>query len=458
MNVEEFIDKFQNVDFDFEGVNWWPLLKVQVAYQIHLKINATPNFSKVNPYQHKKCKGISIKDEIKLYWLHYQKTTACKNLVVTANHLNQPQGASNDSYNPFTAPFIHFFKKENISYLLYNVASNQQLMGYPIQLLKRKYEKKVRQAFDKNLEFQQQLKTLTTFLKTQCGQDFDLYNHLVVNIINNQVEYWVYRTILKKATFKNILLYCYYNNIMMAICRAAQSLNIKVIEYQHSQVTSNHFAYSNWSTISSKSIGFFPATIWVWRSSDAAYLKEQFFKLPALQCIVGGNLNVEMFKTENVKTESTNNTIKVLITLQGIQVPAFVMEVLSEIPNLIFYLRLHPRYPNDKEWVAQMKQQFGNQIEIEEANLLTLKELLNEVEYHLTYFSGSAIEADYFGVTNIIYGEKGYLTFQREIDAKKYLFIKNQEDLSEILTKKIKVFNDRGNSIDVEEKMIKQFS
>lgn len=108
--------------------------------------------------------------------------------------------------------------------------------------------------------------------------------------------------------------------------------------------------------------------------------------------------------------------------MQGIGIPDYVFSILDDFKEVTFYLRLHPRYNQDQDSINLIKNKYQNQIEIERANSVSLYELFSEVDYHLTCYSGSAIEAEYFNVPNIIFGQKGYLTYKNEIDSKKYFY------------------------------------
>ena len=278
----------------------------------------------------------------------------------------------------------------------------------------------------------------------QYGDDFNINFHIVHTILNTQAEYLTFSFIFKKLSVKNVLLYCYYNNTIMSVIRASNNLNIKTIEYQHSQVTSNHFAYSKWSHNINNSRDFFPSKIWVWRKEDANYLKEQFKKIKNIDFIVGGNLLLSLIQVK--KDKRIDGKIKILVTLQGIDLPEYIYGILENNSSVIFYLRLHPRYPFDKELCEQLKLKYPNEIELEKANSLNLHELFNHVDYHLTCFSGSAIEATHFNLTNIIYGDKGYLTFKNEITNGEFLFIKNLKEFEYILCNRIKAKSRVSNS------------
>lgn len=437
LNQENFIKKFENHEFFFYGINWWPLIKVQVAYQLHLKDIGIFKLNDSSKCFSEVVTKITLGDGLKFYRETFKRNKSIKNIIVTDSN-NKINFAPNSKVliNPYTDPFIDYFEKLNINYSVFDYKKENFFLGFNIKKLKKVYLERVKNQFNKNSEIKFKLKEFCDFLSQQYGKDFNLYNHLVQNIITNQAEYFTYFNILKKSDVKNILLYCYYNNTMMSIIRAANKLNIVTVEYQHSQVTSNHFAYSSWKAMQTNETNFFPSKIWTWRQSDAEYLERQFQDVKKIDYIIGGNLSLELSKkTEVIKTDSL---IKVLVTLQGTGLPDFVINCLDKYPHVVLYLRLHPRYSQDKEVCEMLKLKYKEQIEIDKANSLTLYELFSFADYHLTNFSGCAIEAEYFDVTNIIYGDRGYLAYENEIKNKKYLFINDQDDLDFIFDQKIK--------------------
>jgi len=436
LNHDVFINEFENQNFHFCDINWWPLIKVQVAYQLHLKNAHVFKLKESGKYYNEIEVKVTLKDRLQFYHNYFKTSKSVKNIIVTDSFNKDSSKRVNNVINPFTDPFIHYFEKLKIDYALFDYQKDTFLLGYDLKILKKIYLKQVKNTFNRDKEFQLQLTQFCNFLSQNYGQDFNLYQHLVHNIITNQVEYLMFLFVLQKGKVKNILLYCYYNNTMMSIIRAANKLNITTIEYQHSQVTSNHFAYSRWATNQKNNHNFFPSKMWVWRQTDAVYLKQQFEAIKKLDFIVGGNLSLNLSKVIRDKKEDAH--IRVLVTLQGIGLPDYVISCIKKHPNLIMYLRLHPRYPQDKELCEMLKSKYKEQIEMEKANTLSLSEIFTSMDYHLTNFSGSAIEAEYFGLTNIIFGEKGYMTYKTEIESQKYLFVQSQEDLDIIFEGRIK--------------------
>ncbi|WP_348823512.1 hypothetical protein [Flavobacterium aestuarii] len=454
LKQEIFINEFENQEFNFCDIDWWPLIKIQTAYQLHLKRTEVFKLNEGKSYNEIKIK-ITLKDKLQFYKQIFTSNKYIENIIVTDfTHKHDSDIGIKTGINPYTDPFVYYFENLKITFTLFDFKKEGFLLGYNLKVLKKIFLEEVKQKFSRNSKIQRQLRQFCDFLSLHYGDDFRLYNHLVQNIIINQAEYLMYFYILKKGRIKNILLYCYYNNTMMSIIRAANRLNIETVEYQHSQVTSNHFAYSSWGSNTKNSKDFFPSKIWVWRESDAEYLTDQFKDIKKIEYVVGGNLS--LISSKIVKVLKTDSNIRVLVTLQGIGLPDYIIDCLNKNSNLILYLRLHPRYPQDREMCEILKLKYKEQVEIDIANSLTLHELLAFSDYHLTNYSGSAIEADYFDVTNIIYGDKGYVTYQNEIESQKYLFINSQDDLVNILEKRLKYkLNSKGSKPDIS-KLIKE--
>ena len=51
----------------------------------------------------------------------------------------------------------------------------------------------------------------------------------------------------------------------------------------------------------------------------------------------------------------------------------------------------------------------------------------------MTSFSGTAYEAHRFGLRNIIFGEDGYRTYQKQIEDGTYYYIANKDELENVL-------------------------
>lgn len=250
-------------------------------------------------------------------------------------------------------------------------------------------------------------------------------NHFVNFYYNIQIEHNIkfntFSELLKTISPKLIWSYCYYDNNMMALNRAANKLNIKTIEYQHSQQSDEHFAYAKWQRIDDYR-EFFPKSFWLWSQSDGDRLKKNFSgKKYIPQVIVGGNLAI-IQKKEQFKNKSAKAHKGILVSLQGAWIPDFVESAIAQDTEHVWYFRLHPRYSEDKTKLMGFKNKFPDKVELDEANSLSLYEVFSKVKINITDFSGTALEAAEFGIKNIIIGEKGAKIYSEKITIDDYTY------------------------------------
>lgn len=438
---QRFSEKWQDTNFEFCGVNWWPLIRCQVSFQTEYL-----NTQSVDDFNFEKFSDFNLPTTSygKKAYLRYLKNrfkpiSNDSNVAVFTvdSHITVPY--QNKLINPFTYPFLKLFDKNEISYKVFQISSSEGF-NYNNEIIERIYRKKVINKFNSNKRFQKDLLDFTIYLKNDISEKFDLYNLLVNSIVESQVKYLSFLVFFKKYNFKKVLVYCYYDSNVMAILRAANKLNITTIEYQHSQVSSKHFAYSGWGNSIQKSYSFFPSIIWAWRDSDVRNLLNEFSAIPSHKVIKGGNVVIPLYANE--KDKKNNQIPKVLVALEGTGLPDYIFDFISNNKQVNWMLRLHPRYPSDKELILRLKNNNQLSVDIENANSLSLYELLKNVDYLLTSGSGCAIEAQTFGVTNIIYDEKGYTTYKEQIENGTYFFIRNSDNLKNIFNNNLRSNND----------------
>lgn len=433
-NQLKFIKKWENEGFSFCNVDWWPLIKIQICYQLALhEMNAktySNNFSE-SPLLHvPKFKFGFLKAYLKQL-LSISKEKA--NVAIFTDSKHKVTNFNNNIVNQYTDPFVYLFNDSAISYDVYDLNNNYRnpIIAKPIIQF---FLRKVIKNFNLAIELQDKLWKMSLFLRRQVGNEvIDFYSLIANAIVKNQSIFLAYKLIFKKNIYKSILYYCYYNNDIMAINRAGNLSKIKTIEYQHSQISSEHLAYTNWSSIKPTSQQFFPSHIWSWRESDVKLLKLSFNPTNTLKAFRGGNVFAAMNNGKKVKYL---NYIVVIVTLQGFGLPQFIIDFINHSINIFWYIRLHPRYPNDRLLAENIKKSNNTKVDIEDANKLSLYELFQKADYNLTCYSGSAIEAQIFGVQNIIWGEKGYQTYKSHILNNSYFFVNNYSELNSILLNK----------------------
>lgn len=424
--LDNWIAQFQQTEFIFRGVNWWPLLKIQVCYQWHLFCNqAQKNYLIIEDT----LPGGQKKSATRFYWpLVPNKKYSHKKVAVITDGKNKTTPYLGQTINIYTQPFLDAFQRHQIDCDVFDIAQTSPWNSFDLHHEKLNRKPQIIDALNQDHSFRQQIRILSDALKTETDGALDLYGFLLTQVVNNEVQFECFKVFFQRCRFEVVLLYCFYNNTMQAITRAARALQINVVEYQHSQITSGHPAYSNWSTQTGQS-DFFPSTFWAWRQQDADYIKKAWHHCTTCTAIAGGHVFLNYFKRT---ASGTSLPIKVLISLQGIGLPDFIQQFILQSNQIHFYLKQHPRYPEDEGWLQHLKSQNPDYIHLVSDQELSLYEACQDKHYHMTAYSGSALEAEYFGLKNIIFSEKGRLAFAAEIAGHRYAFVQTVHELIEV--------------------------
>lgn len=433
-NISDFLLKFENESFDFCGVNWWPLIKNHLnfvhfyysknGYDVSIFPNSTSQYVDVPPFKYRIWIA-SLRDKFNMRFAIGNTHT----LVLTDTN-NRTTRWRNNLINQYTDPFLQYFDSIGVKYELYDLASGAQNI-IKVESVKYLMKIKICKLFNRDILFHQKIRKLSDSFKESFGSQLELYKLLVDVIIDSQSMYCAFEYIFKYKRFNRVLFYCYYNNSIMAINRAAVKSGLSTIEYQHSQVSSQHRAYSGWT--GKESTQFFPTKIWAWDADDATHLQKTFDFVPGFEAIIGGNVYLSLYvdKTNNKKSKETKP--RVLLTLQGIGLPEFISDYIKKSEGVIWYVRRHPRQPADADLILELKVANPDCVDIERANRDSIIDLLSISDFHITAYSGTAKEAEYLGVKNIIFSEMGYLSYKEKIISGDYIFIESPSQLDDAL-------------------------
>lgn len=240
------------------------------------------------------------------------------------------------------------------------------------------------------------------------------------------------RRFLRVLNPQTLFCYCYYDDQINDMLYAANELHINTIEYQHSSITNTHFAYAAWEQIDNIH-KHFPKEFWVWRDEDATLIKNSFCGekyIPVVK-VVGNRYLETSIKNNSKRNESVTDNI--LICLQGQWIPNFLEDFIKSDSSHNWYIRLHPRHPQDKPKLDSLILEKKSKLFVKEANERDLYDVLNDVSAVITSFSGTAIEAEGFGKKVIIYGEEGYNSYKEKIENDIYFFVDNFQTLKDVL-------------------------
>jgi len=440
----------------------WPIIQIQVGYFFCMLLNGKYKEDDYINYQRayfnykfkisnfyrllRKWIGVQL---LKRKWNSHLKN---KTLIVTRESSHIVNGE-----NIYTTPFKRLLDsvgKENEILLTDNYCTVEEC--------------KLRHLYDKLCDYNNLLFNIKTSLfkcnlnnvyRNSCLVEkfFEMrYNsyakisaHLVYwTIIDNQIRYKTYKDLLKIIKPHLIWVYNYYDNINLSLIRAANAKRIKIVEYQHSTFDDNHVAYTKWNNIDEYSENF-PGIFWVWNDISKKIICNNFRgKKYTPQCLIGGNIYLKEQREKLKSKKIVREDNKVLVCLQGRWIPEFVEKFILNDNEYSWYLRLHPRYPEDKHKMENLKDKVPQRIEIKLANSLTLYELFLIVKYNVTSFSTTAYEASEFGVRNIIFSEDGYMKYEQEIKSGLYKYVSSTQELKTVIESSWDIASSSTTQID----------
>lgn len=427
--------------------NIWPIVQIQVGYYLHLIYIGKINISEIQPIRK------SILDE-KVNFLDFKLfiRSTCRLIILYPKWkgklknkilLSGSKAHNTGIYNQYIDPYREILKRNNEeseTILIDDIFSNYQNQFYLlcrhlhiVILFLLRIKNRISKNQTKNIKYNTDL--INDFFTEQTSLDALYIESLIYSSVAENHFYYIYfKYLLKIISPKKVWCYVYYNNQQSALIRAANSMKIATCEYQHSAISDNHFAYTRWNKISEYSCHF-PHYFLVWNEGDKELISRNFTENPFHpQVIVSGNyyLLLQKENTTHISKETNND---ILICLQGMWIPQFIEDIIAESDTIKWYIRLHPRYPQDRPHLLSLYKKYPDRVEIEEANRQPLYELFKKVSTLLVSFSGTAIEAKEFGLKVIIFGDEGYNSYKDFINNGDFSYVDSKDNLLKIIEK-----------------------
>lgn len=442
---KEYLDIIVDIEkklyskFEFAGkINDWFLIRINLGFFFHLIYGNINSLNQDVPLYNggeKKSLVFSCKRIIKIVYLffkiQYFKIILKNKLSKNNLYLGYAKHSKNN-YNMYIHPFSD---EDNDSVLFYYDYQNNNLLLQRFFSYLEQYYSLIR-VEKKAVHHNNAIVVETLKAEYDISSNY-IYNYLNTAISRSKQRYEIFHTFLKTVNPKQVFVYCYYDSYANSALVAANILNIKTIEYQHSSMSDSHFGYANWKNPSEFS-EHFPKTFFLWDEESSDVVSKNFSDSKTFPtCIVTGNkfLLQGINDTDNFSNPDSHNNI--LICLQGLWIPEFLETFILKDNIYNWYIRLHPRYPQDKKKLDNFIILKKNSIHTDEANNSDLYKLLEKVTFVITSFSGVALEAETFRKKVIIFGEEGLNTYRNKIEERKYNFVENYESLDAILNENI---------------------
>ncbi len=211
-------------------------------------------------------------------------------------------------------------------------------------------------------------------------------------------EYYVYKFLFKLHKPKGIFVICYYSKMPLVL--AAREVGITVYEAQHGVINENNDYYNS---LFSRFEMYFPSHLLSF-GEDLVLSTPEYFIFSKKQIFPIGSFYLNYIKmnfTDDYLNRLREEYDKVVcVTSQGIyfdELMSFI-EVLSEhYPKFIFVLRLK----RDENPIKYLR---SNIILL---NQYDIYQVLKYSDYNVTIYSMVAIEANFFGVCNVLLNVNG---------------------------------------------------
>lgn len=443
-DIKEFI---LLIERDFSVNSWkinsthlWPILRIHLFFYLINKIENKQN-NQQKPITVKK--KISFSNKIKrklkiysniIYYFYWKSKLPTKEylFVGSDSHRVSYKGSRfnryfdvlierDDLYN--RAMYFEYesdLKNQYNSSLIYKY--NRALKGFLSYKKSTKISSKNFEGYADFLEMLNRNPLLQNFAKNNAETT-------LLNWYKNRfgVKLLFFDRILKEIQPKQVAVLCYYSEDLFALLAVSNGLGIKTVDMQHGPQTAIHLSYGSWSRLPEEGYDVLPRTFWCWDAYSKNVLDKWILKNKLYTSVIIGNPWVDYWKA---KRNSYRYNDYILYSLQPNPITleqTFTPQILQSIKECTYkwFIRLHPRQLNQLSVIKQLLQEKDvlHLVNIDDATTDPLPELLANAKVHITHSSGSALEADFFGLKTVLINEIGLTSFPHLIESKSAYYI-----------------------------------
>lgn len=423
--VEELEKEFPVDTWEINGIEIWPLLKINFNTLINSK-QGNSIFQTGKTFSIYKTllllKRIFFPKKANTLFFSYSQHT-----IVIENTL----------YNKFFSYYIQQLNKDKISYKVAEFSTLKVDFKYNdeksldfrdinhLALLIQHLNRKKTVQLNQFEHFQMKIKERVGKLPESFS-----FNYLSKQTKLIRAYKHLFKHFLKNSSVKTIYEVCYYTTHNLAINLAANELGIKTYEIQHGVIV-NHICY-NYLNSNYKML---PSDYIVWDKNSEEQIFSWNEKTKKNVHLTGNPWNLFVNVNFNDLNLPDGNYILYSLSHRKELNSLEILNTLKNLKNYQLLLRMHPRDKHDKE-------SFLKEYKIENkqekdlflyANELPLVKLLKKCNYHVTYWSSTALEASYENVPTIFISEEGFLLFKKNLSEEMRYLAKSTDDIVTII-------------------------
>lgn len=448
--------------FEFDDINWWPLIRIYL-FQNHEAQKNTSIDKKKLIYPKRVLWEIRIWREQKKRY-RYTKSINLNELkkadvLYLTSETNYKKDANGRYINRFLDPL---YLKANESKTIW-VRSKKQEGSYVVPDLH------ATEFFELKLKLKKQRSVVfrTLFFLSDASKYSNKHKLNIDTLINyiksfsyftnfnfSKLPKWfddvfesydVAKLLFQKIQPKQFIQYCYYFPAQFGYTLAANSMQIKSVDYQHGIQNKFHYGYGSWVNVPQHGYKLLPSEFWVFSDREEKNLLSGFLNSNHRIKVIG-NKWIEYWKEHKTNHDKLiwlhdiklNGSQIILYTFSNYLIESnhFFWQYLKENKSskLYFLFRLHPGHIYLKDnLIAKLQEINFSNYNIEDATTVELYDLLELCDYHITQNSTVAEEALYFNKNTIIIDPKWELYFKNYISNGDMFLAKNNEDINKLI-------------------------
>jgi hypothetical protein len=208
---------------------------------------------------------------------------------------------------------------------------------------------------------------------------------------------------------------------IMALIAAANRMGIETVEMQHGPMSSIHLGYGSWDNLPGAGYDIIPRHFWCWDEESVKAMSAWTSKAVLYNVLLAGNPWIGYWKQQPSAYAESGFVLYTLqpepVTLEQL-FPEKIVALIAGSPQP-WYLRLHPRQMTQRSELEALLSARGilDRVVIDAATRDPLPLLLQHAALHVTRFSGTAIEAAFFGCFSVLLDPISKVNFAGLIDA-----------------------------------------
>jgi hypothetical protein len=258
----------------------------------------------------------------------------------------------------------------------------------------------------------------------------------------------LFSAVLSAVQPKACMFVCHYQDTTMALAHASRKKGVTTVELQHSVVAEYDWNWCQWTAVADGGYSTMPDIFWAWGEKYVGMLGcWQQRPNTNLSPRVGGNLWIwkwqQAGETIPQRTADLAGSGKTVIytvpfgdaSLMAEWFPPELEDAMRRSPpDWKWHVRLH--YKSGDALVQSVRlhaRRLGPSVEVHHADEHHLFHLFSIANAHISQTSTTALEAEAFGVPNLIIGAVGKDWFAEEIRSGSYAFAATAEEILDFI-------------------------